>query len=1605
MKPFGSLWHCCSQHVSRFTIILSLILFTGISAYALHDLDLLDLDGDATTESMGPDWDMLPPHGGGIGSALKTLFVGSGFEHPDVDVTYFTGGGSKDILDISSWKHTDGSAPDKDEILDAFAAAFINDTQTGSGHMVGDLMLYFGLDRYAVNGDSQVGFWFNQDAINTLPDGTFDGVHQVGDILILSDFVNGGSISEIDVFIWVGIGGGGDSDGDGAADGNGALQIVASGVDCNQDHGLVSEFVCATVINGGDDKVAPWPYDSKGNKTPAGEFPVGSLYEGGVNITRLLIGLQSDPDINIPALDNIDVNQLCYSSFIAETRSSQSPTAVLKDFALGEFKLCSTITVEKVTIPSDSTEFKFSVDGGSLAGAVTEPPLADGESFTVEKLQPGAYNADETDANSSGYALTDISCSSSLGAADVTVNSTDVDIQLRPSEDATCTFTNTKMGKVIIKKVTQGQAQLDPFGSFNYTSDVDGNFSLTTTAAGEGGSDDITFNDVMPGQYTVVETGIPLGFGLESLSCNDSDAGGTASSTNLQTATATINVDPGETVECTYTNLREAAPGIVKIRKLSIGGAGQFNYTGELGPFPLTTVSAGTMPANVADLTDPANPLNLVEKTFPGALQDIYDVTETVPAGWDLTSLTCNDPNNPIADTTVNLNTATASISVDDGETVICTYVNVKRGRIKVDKVTQPASDLQLFTFNPSYGNSFQLADASPMNDSGLLVPGSYSVSETVPSGWELTNTVCNSSLGGTEPAGNITLDPGEVVTCTFTNTKDGKIIVKKLTQGGDASFGFTGEINTSLSHNQTSMKAVKPGQYQISETPMAGWMLTNLSCNDGNSGGAGSTATYNVEPGETVTCTFTNTKSGKIIVEKLTVGGNASFGFTGEINTSLSHAQTSMKIVVPGQYQISETAKAGWDLTDISCTDGNSGGAGSTATYNVEAGEEVKCTFTNTKRGEIIVEKLTVGGDASFGFTGEINTSLSHAQTDNKVVIPGQYQISETAKSGWDLTKLSCNDSNSSGNGATATYNVEPGETVKCTFTNTKRGAVTIVKRTEGQVQLDPFGTFGYTTDIVDGQVVNGEFSLTTTAAGVGGQDSVTFSNMLPGSYSVDETGSPLVFALDSVSCVDSVTSNSSGSDVTGISSIVLDPGELVTCTYVNVREAAPGNIIIRKLPIGDTMQFNYSGDLGPFSLTPAAAGSLPANLADLTDIANPLGLTQTTFPGVEQGFVNVIETVPGAWDLTHLVCNDPNNPIGETTVNLATATANISIDDGETVVCAYVNVKRAMAMVTKTVSGQAPITTDPEFSFEIRVGADASSQGNAVATAVANDASWQDVMFNCTAYGIAQNLCRDVDEGSGAFAKLLPGAYQFCEINMMPGWSNIQVDPGTGVPLEPQTWFVPEGGDPEADNAVECLNITLDPGETEDIAIDDVPPPGGDPRTIGFWKNWTSCDGRGNQYEKWLDDPDNFTILDANLPVTLWSGFTIEQGQCPVGVDLLDKRDIGNPAVVRDAKKRANDAAYALASQYTASLLNVNAGAITCAALLSAQADADALLDTISFNGSGSYLPPQKRKSDFFSGMSNATYKAWRSEAQSLAGSLDTYNNGNLPGCVVAP
>ncbi|MGF2075991.1 hypothetical protein, partial [Enterococcus casseliflavus] len=77
-------------------------------------------------------------------------------------------------------------------------------------------------------------------------------------------------------------------------------------------------------------------------------------------------------------------------------------------------------------------------------------------------------------------------------------------------------------------------------------------------------------------------------------------------------------------------------------------------------------------------------------------------------------------------------------------------------------------------------------------------------------------------------------------------------------------------------------------------------------------------------------------------------------------------------------------------------------------ATVNVEAGETVTCTYTNTKRGSIVIVKDAVPNDAQdfaytasgglatpFSLDDDSDGTLSNTQTYSSVT-PGSYTITE---------------------------------------------------------------------------------------------------------------------------------------------------------------------------------------------------------------------------------------------------------------------------------------------------------------------------------------------------------------------------------------------------------------------------------------------------------------------------------------------------------------------------------------------------------------------------------------------------------------------------------
>ena len=289
--------------------------------------------------------------------------------------------------------------------------------------------------------------------------------------------------------------------------------------------------------------------------------------------------------------------------------------------------------------------------------------------------------------------------------------------------------------------------------------------------------------------------------------------------------------------------------------------------------------------------TDPSNNT----RSFAVMRSGSYTVSESVPAGWTLDSIVCVDPDNGTmtAGTTATMDLATV-------ESITGTFNNSRdTGTITIIKAATP-EDNTPFTFTENIvGPGFTLMDPGSNMQAYTLVPtGGYTVSESVPAGWTLDSIVCVDPDNGTTSAGTtatIDLDKNESITCTFNNSRDtGTItIVKEAAPADNTPFDFTESIPgagtgftlTDPADNSETFSNVPTGSYTVTETGETGWALDNIVCVDPDNGSttAGATATIDLDDGETVTCTFNNTKLAADIYVSAndagTAAGNVAFG------------------------------------------------------------------------------------------------------------------------------------------------------------------------------------------------------------------------------------------------------------------------------------------------------------------------------------------------------------------------------------------------------------------------------------------------------------------------------------------------------------------------------------------------------------------------------------------------------------------------------------------------------------------------------------------------------------------------------------------------------
>jgi hypothetical protein len=441
-------------------------------------------------------------------------------------------------------------------------------------------------------------------------------------------------------------------------------------------------------------------------------------------------------------------------------------------------------------------------------------------------------------------------------------------------------------GTIVIAKSTF------PAGGSGFT------FTATITP-GTFGLDDggtRTFSNVTPGTYTVSEddpSATPGGYTLADLACNDGD-----STTDTTARSATIRVGAGETVTCTFRNFetsptdqlfvfhlsgdQEVPPVVTNERGGCMGrfdaAASEFALVcthdiplptlmrihrgapGVNGPVifdlgeptsPVIAAWSGITPGDVADLLAGNFYVNIHTSARPaGAIrgQILPRTVDTIAFNADASQVVPPGASPSTADCSANLDDTAEALAIS------CTHDVPAPDLAHVHRAPRGANGPIVFTF-PS--------PASPLNGNMPMTP--RLVADFAASFLSLDVH----GLGGSEETATDEIR-GQIAPPVVAVTTATIRIVKTTTPAGGTGFTFTDDVPGSpgtftLDDGGThTFSAVPIGTYTITESIRAGYSLTDVVCDDGDSTGDASArnATVRLQGGDVVTCTFRNLQS-----------------------------------------------------------------------------------------------------------------------------------------------------------------------------------------------------------------------------------------------------------------------------------------------------------------------------------------------------------------------------------------------------------------------------------------------------------------------------------------------------------------------------------------------------------------------------------------------------------------------------------------------------------------------------------------------------------------------------------------------------------------------
>lgn len=909
--------------------------------------------------------------------------------------------------------------------------------------------------------------------------------------------------------------------------------------------------------------------------------------------------------------------------------------------------------------------------------------------FTItESAETGTYLADFD---------TTVVCVQRNGGAIVAgpVAATSLSFTVRPNDDIVCTFTNryNKGTLQIVKDV------LPDNPASSWLLEADGPTPFSTTVNGDGQTSVTT---VFTGTYTISETSVSPTDMADYVSTYACTRDGEAFAPPAGNGTSfDLTVEPNRNYVCTFTNTRRT--GTVIIRKAAEGGDYIFNFTASSAISSSFTISTTGGNESVQFNNVPTGSYTVTE----GLLLD----------GWYFDGLSCSETggtNN--APTTVS--DSTASIGLDDSETVDCTYRNVRYGALDVTKVVNwnglppiQGQTYQICVTGENFPEDCRTFNGDETQTWSDLRPGDYTVTEKSPvesDGWSIE--ISNAT---------VTVRAGETATSTVTNTRRLYNLLVEKTAAADFTRTYTWELT----------KTVEPGQVYLFD-------------------GASATVNY----------TVTATKDD---------GEDSDFAIDGTVTISNPMAET---VYIAA---ISDQLSDGTPVT-LACPD-NPPPPG--ANIPLGAGEQIDCTYRETVNGVTAGDTLTnslavtLTNGQIFTFEASATFSTPRLSVNDAITVTDDNgltwkNISQTTPLPYPRT-FTCADTR---------INWSPDQFVD-SFTHTNTAAIEGQTGSEVSVDVEvncyrlevaktADTSLTRTFDWEIGKVVSptvlylnegdtGAFDYTITVTNTGSWDSdwaatglITVTNrapmpallesltdVLPGSATMVISGAGCtdnieVPANDSLVCTYTATGISSGTTVTNTATAVLEGRQYTGTATVDFTNPVTITEVYTQVNVSDNMvdtRTNAATQRGPFgplnsgeeatyqqdatcenviydqnnqggyffdnrativetdATADATAEVICSGNAQITiekrtiggdgvfafvserlgdfSLATTGGFSSTTFSSLLSGSYAVTETIPAGWALTGATCSDGSDP------------ENIDLAPGATVTCAFTN------------------------------------------------------------------------------------------------------------------------------------------------------------------------------------------------------------------------------------------------------------------------------------------------------------------------------------------